>query len=104
MKICYVLVIEAAFIQRGYQEGCNVRPGPIGSKGSYCAPSLTFLHGQVPKKRTKLSQKLGILCHMGQEQIHARCTIKLSHSQEEQAHCCFFRMGNQWPNVGFDYF
>ena len=57
-----------------------------------------------PKITTKLSLKLGILCHMGQEQIHARCTIKLSHSQEEQAHCCFFRMGNQWPNVGFDYF
>ncbi len=57
-----------------------------------------------PKITTKLSLKLGILCHMDLEQIHARCTIKLSHSQEEQAHCCFFRMGNQWPSVGFDYF
>ncbi len=36
-----------------------------------------------PKKRTKLSLKFGILCHMDQAQLHARCTIKLSHSQEK---------------------
>ena len=49
-----------------------------------------------PKITTKLSLKLGILCHMYQVQLHARCTIKLSHNQEEQAHCCFL----EWVTNG----